>query len=484
MSIQNNHENAPTRFETRAEIERALHQQLGLPRSAAKKFVAGGWAALANEPAEQDDLKPYLKGNREMSSIQLLREQRAAKTEEAKALAAKKNFSAAVDQPNLDALMAEVEEIDARMNRINAVNEKAVADMLKPSAAIGADAEYWETEAGRVPVMSKKSNFKAIYSTHARNEEPVSMGDFLRGVAGGKMTPGVRNALSEGTDSAGGYTVPTVLMPGLLQALVPNSSLLQAGAGLVDVSQSGAKSYNTAAISSIPTAAWRSEAGSVSESDPVFRNVPATPRSLAFFFKLSRELLADGTNLESALQIAIGQAFAVELDRVGLRGSGSVPEPRGILNTSGIQSVTNGANGASLATTAYSNFISAIQKLLEANAPMPNASIMAPRSLLTLAGLLDSTNQPRIQPMILDEVPFISSSQIPVNLTVGTSSDCTELYLGDFSKLKFVMRERPSIMLAKELHAGTGQIGFYCHVRADVAIEYPAAFAVVTGVRA
>ena len=48
----------------------------------------------------------------------------------------------------------------------------------------------------------------------------------------------------------------------------------------------------------------------------------------------------------------------------------------------------------------------------------------------------------------------------------------------------YVMRERPSIALAKELYAANGQIGFICHARLDVAVMYPAAFAVVTGVRA
>jgi HK97 family phage major capsid protein len=67
---------------------------------------------------------------------------------------------------------------------------------------------------------------------------------------------------------------------------------------------------------------------------------------------------------------------------------------------------------------------------------------------------------------------------------VGTSNDCTEIYLGDFTKVVFVMRERPSILLARELFATTGQVAFVCNVRADVAVQYPAVFAVVTGVRA
>ena len=73
-------------------------------------------------------------------------------------------------------------------------------------------------------------------------------------------------------------------------------------------------------LDTIPTAAWRAEAGAVSESDPAFRGVVMVPRSLAFRFKVSRELLADGVGIEDALKVAIAQAFAKELDRVALRG--------------------------------------------------------------------------------------------------------------------------------------------------------------------
>ena len=68
-------------------------------------------------------------------------------------------------------------------------------------------------------------------------------------------------------------------------------------------------------------------------------------------------------------------------------------------------------------------------------------------------------------------------------LTVGTSADCSEIYVGDFSKVVFMLRENVSIQLAKELFATTGQVGFVCHVRADVAVLYPQALAVIKGVR-
>jgi HK97 family phage major capsid protein len=67
---------------------------------------------------------------------------------------------------------------------------------------------------------------------------------------------------------------------------------------------------------------------------------------------------------------------------------------------------------------------------------------------------------------------------------VGTSSDCSEIYVGDFSTLLFAMRENVSVQLLPDLYAATGEIGFACHVRADVIVQYPAALAVVTGVKA
>lgn len=367
------------------------------------------------------------------------------------------------------------EEIQRKQNQA----DRAANASLRPSYNA---ADRWVDDEGSViRVMRKGTDFRAAYA--AGDSDDITLSDFVRGIAKVKSSSAMRNALSVGTDTAGGYAVPTVLMPGILEALVPASSLLQAGAGMVDIAGAG-KTFNTAAISTIPTAAWRAESGAVSASDPTFRLVSASPRSLAFYFKVSRELLHDALNLEDALRTAISQSFAKALDLVGLRGSGTAPEPRGILNTSGIQSVTNGTNGASLATTAYTNFISAVQSLLAADAPASTAAIMAPRSLTTLAGLLDTTNQPRQAPAVIAKIPFLTTSQIPVNLTVGTSTDCSEIYLGDFSKLVFIMRERPSIQLAGDLFAGTGEIGFICHVRADVAIQYPAAFAVVTGVRA
>ena len=393
-------------------------------------------------------------------------------------------FTAEVQQ-TIDMNFAELDSLERRMD---AAQKELDASFGGATRAEGIEWRNQETGA-RIPVaFANKGSF------HDQLQEAfpergglgggtkASLGEFMRGVAGMRITETVRNSLLIGTDAAGGFTLPSYLQLQMLEAMVPVSSLLTAGAGIAKLDP-GAKNYRIAAIRTIPTASWRLESGSLVVSEPVFGAVDITPRSLSFIFKISRELLNDSTNLDHALFNAIAQAFAKELDRAGLRGSGTAPEIRGILNTTGIQSVANGAAGASLATTAYANFISGMQAILAADGPMPTAAIMSPRSLTTLAGLLDTTNQPRQQPKILDNTKFIATSQIPNNLTVGASTDCSEIYLGDFSSVIYFMREGVSVQLLKETFAETGEIGFACHTRVDVAVTYPAALAVVTGVR-
>ena len=381
--------------------------------------------------------------------------------------------------------------------------DKIEIKMSRPGAFTGAPAgggepapkpELFDAETGQ-PVLSLKAgdNIASAYRRcgfiRAEQEEEyrdLKMGDWLRAIAGQKASPLAQKALSVGTDTAGGHLVPNILMPGVLEAMVAGSSLMSAGSRVIPVEGigAGAKTYTWAAVNTVPTPAWRAEAGNVAQSDPAFRAVVATPRSLAFYFKVSRELLADAGNLEQALPQLIGQAMAKEMDRAGLYGTGTAPEPRGIKNIAGIQSVGNGVNGASLAgAIRYGNLMSASQAILEANGPMPTAAIMAPRSLIGFGNLADTTNQPLRRPDTLSAMRMVSTSQVPVNLTVGSSSDTSDIFVGGFDRTAFVIRENVSIQRLTEAFATTGEVGFLVHSRVDFIAEHPALLAVISGVR-
>lgn len=371
-------------------------------------------------------------------------------------------------------------EAGSTVEEFQQVAIKALSNKPIPTVDFGGHHEAAAVPQGQARVLRNANDIRAYYATRNGAGAGVTLADFIRGAARMKTTEAATRALSVGTDTAGGYTVPVSTMPGVLEALVPASSLIQAGVGIMPLTD-GAKSFNFAVLDALPTAAWRNENAAVAESAPTFKNISVVPYDLAFMVRISRELLADSPNAEQATQVAIGQALAKELDRAGLLGSGSAPEPRGLKNTVGIQTVTNGAAGAVLAS--YANLFSATQAILEANAPMPTGAIMAPRSLIKLGALADTTGQPLQVPGMLQNVKLLQTSQLPINLTVGASTDCSEIYVGDFTKMFFAMREQLSIQMLSEAYADYGQIAFVCHCRVDILVQYPQAFCLISGVR-
>jgi HK97 family phage major capsid protein len=406
------------------------------------------------------------------SKLALLRNELEEVSTRAKAL--NDQFKAKAMPPEksdeLDGLLDRVEQLHQAIKDEGTENEKVAA-----SADRGAGSSF--------PVLRNSTDFRRHYRRApglSASRQNIDMGDFIRGVAGVQTSEPVRAALTEGTDTAGGFLVPNLVMPLILEAMVPESAVLTAGAGIIPLDQ-GAKTYTLAGIDTIPTAAWRLESGDIPESEPTFRAVIARPQSLAFMFKVSRELLADGQGLGEAATLAIAQAFARAMDQVALRGSGVLPEPAGLANIAAVPKISTGTNG--LAFTNYLPFFAAMQSLLQENAPMPGAAIMSPRSRVRLGSFSELGGQPLNVPPMLEPVRMLYSTAVPDNLTVGTSNDCSQIYLGDFTKLYFAMRERVSIARASELYAKTGQVAFFGHARVDVMVAYPKAFAVINGLR-
>ena len=335
----------------------------------------------------------------------------------------------------------------------------------------------WVDSAGRpLTVLASDDKLEDNFLNHD-HQNGISFGDIVRGMATGKATPDVRNSLSEGTDSAGGYTVPAILLPQLIDKMRAQQTVVRAGARTVMLDS---MKTTIARLDTDPVAGWRNENATVANSDAVFSAVVLQPRSLAVIVQLSMELLEDSINLNEAMQRAFSGSFAVELDRVALFGSGTAPEPRGIFNTSGIGSVSMGANGAALIN--FDPFIDAWQALADANSPEPTAAIMAPRTSSKIAKLKDTQNQPMRKPPLIETLPMYSTTSTPITQTQGSSSVASTIIVGDYTQLLFGIRTDLRIQLLRELYAATGQYAFLCHLRADVAVEHPQAFCKIIGV--
>ncbi|MBL3529147.1 MAG: phage major capsid protein [gamma proteobacterium endosymbiont of Lamellibrachia anaximandri] len=392
--------------------------------------------------------------------------------------------AAAENRDLTDAEIADYEALEAKQEKIGAhVERMEKGDRLnyemdqpisesKPIHLAGQ--EYANNQPKRIiPANESFADATGV----PRLPNGITLGGVLRGMAGAGMTPEIRNALSIGTDAAGGYTVPTALMAELIDALRAKSVCNAAGCQTVTLDT---QQTNVARMDTDPVASWRAEAASVAESDPTFTNVQFNAKSLAVLVKVSVELLQDSINVEQALMNAFAQSLALTLDSAALYGTGASNQPTGIINTTGINTVSMGANGAAL--TGYGDLVDAYYELAADNAGPPSAAIMAPRTLAEYAKLVDGNSQPLQKPDLVSGLPFHTTTNMPVDETQGTATDASSIIVGDFSQLWIGIRQQLRIELLKEHYMENLQIGFIAHLRADIALAHPQSFCRIQGV--
>jgi HK97 family phage major capsid protein len=87
-------------------------------------------------------------------------------------------------------------------------------------------------------------------------------------------------------------------------------------------------------------------------------------------------------------------------------------------------------------------------------------------------------------PAGLADIPRLNSKQVPINLTVGTSTDCSEIYTAQWDQLLVGIRTDFTLQFLRERFlADNLQYAFLAYLRADIQLAQPAAFVVDTGVR-
>jgi HK97 family phage major capsid protein len=381
----------------------------------------------------------------------------------------------ATEKAQFDGLKVAIVNLDAKIARCNEIAGQAPNTPSVPVTMRG------ETEDGRsLPVFAKGQSMEAYFRQEIGSSEngEVTLGGLCRAMALGGGSPAVRAALAEGTDSAGGITVPVVLSSQLIDLLRARSCMFQAGA--LTMALDTGKSTTIASITADPVATWRAENAAVNASDMTFGSVVMTPKTLAVITTASRELVEDSTNLDTALAISLSSAFALELDRVALIGAGTGQEPKGVSKTTGVGSVSMGTNGAAL--TNYDPFINALGILQTANANDPTAVIINPRSNQELNLLKDTLNQPLRRPAAIENLPFLVTSKLPITETQGTSNAACRAVMGYFPDVIVGLRTALHIELLRETFAGNMQMGFLAYLRADIGVRHAANFVNIIGI--
>ena len=387
-----------------------------------------------------------------------------------------------------DADMARFSELENEFRSVQVLaNRASLSEKMRTgqlSTEHGAHGEYDRAPRGAqsLAVRSDETMGQWAARSGVESRHDLSFGKIVRGLATGdwRDAEDEMRAISESPATAGGHLLPVPVALDVIQRARNEARVVQAGATIVPMTNATLK-YPRLATEPVPS--WRSENGAISDTNITFDAVTLTAQSLAVMVKCSWELLEDAAPQSRVIDDVFASAFALEIDRVALRGSGTAPEPRGVKNTSGVTvTAFGGANGA--APTDYSLLLDSVQTLYAANYT-PTGIIAAPRTMTTLSKLREggTTGAYLAAPASLATLPMYLTNQLPTNTTTGTSTDTSEVYVADWSKLLLGVRTQLRLRVLEERFADNGQVAFLADWRGDVQLAQPAAFNVITGVR-
>ena len=283
-----------------------------------------------------------------------------------------------------------------------------------------------------------------------------------------KVTRDMQRNLSAGVASKGGYTVGTDLLGGSLVELLRNRSVLSSLGVRTLSGLRGDVAIPTVAGGA--TAYWLNEKGEATASDQAFGQIGMTPKRLVGNTAYSKQLLTQSSiGVEAFIRDDLMTALALAKDLAGIAGTGVGGQPKGIMNTTGVGSVTFGA------TATRAKAIEFQAAVATANASRGSLNYLtspavagAWMGITSEAGTAQWLWMGNIDEGQVVGRPCQSSNQIPDNKMIyGNFNDCL---FGDWDGMDVVV---DPYSLKK-----TGQIEVTIQLLTDFAVRHAASFVV------
>ena len=351
----------------------------------------------------------------------------------------------------------------------------------------GAKYSEFSTATGKVYVLPSETKMFDVSALRPEKQPEVSLYRWLAASVAGEKC-GDREAVQYALElkqlgtGTSGILIPQQYISEWIDLLRAQSVLQRAGTQTLVMNE---KTVNMSAVTADPVASWHTEAATINPNNPTFAARTLTAQTLVTRVQASLEVTQDSPDFGMQLAQVMTRAMAAELDRVGLEGSGTPPQPRGIKNTSGRSSQTSTG-----ALTDYEELTSGIGALLEANCDLAQVSrfaIMSPGSWTAYANLvtgISSDKTPLARPRAIEAMEFLASTNIAGDQTSSPLVPTT-IYLGDFRDLTLGIRREATIdQLRLTTYATNLLIEFVGYLRADYVARRPASFHTIEGVAA
>ena len=355
--------------------------------------------------------------------------------------------------------------------------DKMAADVK----ALGAEIERLENQAAFEAELSKPTSKpvvaspsmempkKAQGSPMASDEYRDAFWDMMRG----NVSMDVRNELSVGEDTEGGYTVPDEFERKLIQGLEENNIFRQ----MAHVIKTGSGTRKIPIANDIMEASWIDEGEEIPETNTKFAQTTLSAYKLGAMIKVSNELLND-----SAFDIAsyISERFGIVMgnaeENAFINGDGD-KKPTGLLADTGAELGLTAASETAL------TFDEIFQLYYSLKAPYRRkaAFLCNEAVLLQLMTLKDKNDnyiwKPSLEIAKPDTIlgrPIYTSSFMPLPAK-GEKAIC----FGDYSYYWVADRSNRTFRRLNELYARNDQVGFLTTQRVDGKLILPEAVKVL-----
>lgn len=273
-----------------------------------------------------------------------------------------------------------------------------------------------------------------------------------------------QKALSEGTDSAGGYLATPEMMAGIrartaaASAVIPFATHIPTTRDRLRIRRYQEHASSPSVYNSAFVGGWVGETPAQSDNDPKFGTFEISLRKARATTVLSTDLAEDCPELVHSLIVNGGENLALVEDEGFILGDGSPTRVSGLFiggsatvdvegSTSNTISNTTGAGGSA-------------PKIMDLVYSLPaqyarNARFIVRRSVEgQVRKLVDFANRPLWQSGPIQDAPVINSDFMPVEAEAAKV-----LIYGDLSGYYIVHGATISLTVLRERYADTGQIG-------------------------
>jgi len=255
----------------------------------------------------------------------------------------------------------------------------------------------------------------------------------------------IAKSVNVDTGASGGFLAPTDEMDEVISLAKAGRPILNT-VGIRRLSGLGSGEITMNKVTSGNTAYWGGSEEEVTESTAAFGQISLRPKYLRAWTTLSRELLKQTTiGVEGLIREELGYAMSRKLEQAAVYGTGLADEPRGVTQYAGITTVTLGANGALPDWDDMDNLVHELEKVdtLEGNLSYVTspqiAKVLRQTKVMPYAAASDGAYylQKKSNAGIAEFLGygFETSTLVPVNLSKGTSSDCSYILFGDWSQM-------------------------------------------------